>query len=112
MSCPTEQIYLFEYDSRFEKLTPTKDTFINYDFNIPLRFPSFLRGKVDRVLADPPFLSDECLTRTAVTVRALLRKDAGAKTMVCTGRKMEDMVPRLFPGVRRMDFEPRHKGGL
>jgi hypothetical protein len=24
---------------------------------------------------------------------------------------MEDLVPRLFPGVRRTGFEPRHKGG-
>jgi hypothetical protein len=110
MTSPTKHIYLFEYDSRFAKLTLTPSHFINYDFNAPLRFPSFLRGKVDRVLADPPFLSDECLTRTAMTVRTLLGK--GGKTMVCTGRKMEEMVPRLFPGVKRVEFEPRHKGGL
>jgi len=111
MPSPTEKIYLFEYDSRFERLTKTPDVFINYDYNIPLRFPEMLRGKVDRVLADPPFLSDDCLTRTAITVRALVRKDQ-TKIMVCTGRKMEDILPKLFPGVRRVDFEPRHKGGL
>jgi hypothetical protein len=76
-----------------------------------MRFPTTLRGKVDRILADPPFLSDECLTRTAMTVRALLKKDSG-QTMVCTGRKMEDLVPKLFPGVRIVEFEPKHKGGL
>ena len=70
-----------------------------------------LRGKVDRILADPPFLSDECLTRTAMTVRTLLKKDIG-RTMVCTGRKMEDLVPKLFPRVRKVEFEPKHKGGL
>jgi len=32
--------------------------------------------------------------------------------MVCTGQKMEDMVPKLFPKVLRVEFEPRHKGGL
>ena len=32
--------------------------------------------------------------------------------MVCTGRKMEELVPRLFKGVKRVEFEPRHKGGL
>jgi EEF1A lysine methyltransferase 1 len=78
---------------------------------MPLRFPEHLRGKVDCVLADPPFLSDECLTKTAMTVRTLLR-NKDCKTMVCTGRKMEEMVPRLFPGVNKVNFEPRHKGGL
>ena len=111
MSTSTDKIYLFEYDSRFSRLTPTEETFVNYDYNHPLRFASHLRGKVDRVLADPPFLSDECLTRTAMTVRALLGKN-GSKTMVCTGNKMEEMVPRLFPGVKKVEFEPKHKGGL
>jgi len=66
---------------------------------------------VDRILADPPFLSDECLTRTAITVRTLLKKEGG-RTMVCTGGKMEELVPRLFSGVRRVEWEPEHKGGL
>ena len=111
MSSPTQQIYLFEYDSRFARLTPLQDTFVNYDYNAPLRYPSALRGKVDRVLADPPFLSDECLTRTAMTVRSLVKKE-GAKTMVCTGQKMEELVPKLFPGTQKVEFEPKHKGGL
>ena len=105
------KIYLFEYDSRFERLVTKPDGFVNYDYNNPLRIPAALRGKVDRVLADPPFLSDECLTRTAMSVRTLLKKEGG-RTMVCTGQKMEDMVPRLFPGVRKVEFEPKHKGGL
>jgi EEF1A lysine methyltransferase 1 len=110
MHSPTEHIYLFEYDTRFSRLTPTPSHFVQYDFNKPLRIPPFLKSQVDIVLADPPFLSDECLTRTAMTVRALRKKDG--RTMVCTGRKMEDLVPRLFPGVGRVEFEPRHKGGL
>jgi hypothetical protein len=45
-----------------------------------------------------------------MTVRGVKRE--GGRTMVCTGGKMEELVPRLFPGVRRVEFEPRHKGGL
>jgi EEF1A lysine methyltransferase 1 len=104
-------VYLFEYDSRCERLVTDPEKFIKYDYNAPLQFPAFLSGKVDRVLADPPFLSDECLMRTAMTVRVLLKK-SGSRTMVCTGQKMEDLLPKLFPGVRRVEFEPRHKGGL
>lgn len=108
---PTERIYLFEYDTRFERLVPSSDLFVAYDYNTPLKFPPELRGKIDCVLADPPFLSDECLTRTAMTVRALLKK-ASSRTMVCTGGKMEELVPKVFPGVKRKGWDPRHKGGL
>lgn len=111
MNPPTTEVYLFEYDTRFERLVPSPDLFIPYDYNNPLKFPKELRGKVDRILVDPPFLSDECLTRTAMTVRTLL-KEEDSKTMVCTGGKMEHLVPKLFPGVNRMEFEPGHKGGL
>ena len=111
MSPIPKNIYLFEYDTRFSRLCASEDNFIFYDFNHFLRFPAFLKQSVDIILADPPFLSDECLTKTAVTVRAL-RKREGAKTMVCTGRKMEELVPKCFPGVKRREFEPRHKGGL
>jgi hypothetical protein len=46
-----------------------------------------------------------------MTVRKLMR-DKECWTMVCTGRKMEELVPLLFPGVTKVDFEPKHKGGL
>ena len=107
----TTEIYLFEYDARFQKLVTDPNKFIKYDYNIPLRLPDFLKGKVDIVLADPPFLSDECLTKTAMTVRTLM-KNKECKIMVCTGNKMEEMVPKLFPGLSKVEFEPKHKGGL
>jgi hypothetical protein len=36
------------------------------------------------VLADPPYLSDECLTKTAITIRKL----ATDKIIVCTGNSL------------------------
>ena len=35
----------------------------------------------DLVIADPPFLSDECLTKTALTIKFLAKK----KIVLCTG---------------------------
>lgn len=35
----------------------------------------------DLVIADPPFLSDECLTKTALTIKFLAKKDI----VLCTG---------------------------
>ena len=41
------------------------------------------RELFDMVIADPPFLSEECATKTSVTVKYLAKKDA--KLLYCTG---------------------------
>jgi len=112
MPSPTDKIYLFEYDERFEKLVATPDKYVKYDYNMPLLFPAALRGAIDRVLADPPFLSEECLTRTAFTMKSLLKDQNASDIIVCTGSKMEELLLELFPALTRVDFEPKHKGGL
>ena len=48
---------------------------------MPLNKLPWLGSSFDLVLADPPFLSDECLTKTAVTLK-FLAKD---KILLCTG---------------------------
>lgn len=59
---PTEHIYLFEFDTRFELLAG-KDHFVFYDYNKPLEFSDKIKGKVDRLLIDPPFLNEDCQTK-------------------------------------------------
>lgn len=58
---PTEHIYLFEYDTRFELLAGNRH-YIFYDYVQPLEFTNELKGKVDRLLIDPPFLHNTCQT--------------------------------------------------
>ena len=41
------------------------------------------RELFDMVIADPPFLSEECATKTSVTVKYLAKKDA--QLLYCTG---------------------------
>ncbi|KAJ2897843.1 putative N6-adenine methyltransferase-domain-containing protein [Zalerion maritima] len=69
---PPPRLILLEHDARFEVFG--KD-FVWYDFNSPLKLPSDLKGAADRVILDPPFLSEECQTKSAMTVRWLVRKD-------------------------------------
>lgn len=59
---PTEHIYLFEFDKRFELLAG-RDHFFFYDYNKPLDFSDEIKGKVDRLLIDPPFLNEDCQTK-------------------------------------------------
>ncbi|XP_023015409.2 EEF1A lysine methyltransferase 1 [Leptinotarsa decemlineata] len=98
------EITLFEYDKRFSVYG--KD-FIFYDYKSPLDVPRDKSDYYDLVIADPPFLSDECLTKTAVTIR-FLTKD---KIILCTGAVMADMAKRLLD-LQKSSFEPRHKNNL
>ena len=70
---------LFEHDKRFSTFG---EDFVFYDYKSPLSVPKELGSSFDIVLADPPFLSDECLTKTAVTIK-FLAKD---KIILCTGK--------------------------
>eukprot|EP00096_Caligus_rogercresseyi_P009144 TRINITY_DN3053_c0_g1_i2.p1 TRINITY_DN3053_c0_g1~~TRINITY_DN3053_c0_g1_i2.p1 ORF type:complete len:225 (+),score=66.58 TRINITY_DN3053_c0_g1_i2:40-714(+) len=118
ISCPTlyialkkyfpqceDRFYLFEYDRRFMKVAGSK--FVFYDYKSPLDIPRELRDDFSLVVADPPFLSDECLTKTAVTVK-YLSKD---KIICCTGKKMADMCDRLL-GLTMRKFTPKHRNNL
>lgn len=68
-----------EFDTRFEIYG---EDFIFYDYKEPLKFPENLKNSFDIVIADPPFLSDECLCKTAVSIK-YLTKD---KVILCTGK--------------------------
>ena len=86
----TFSVKLFEYDKRFAAIAG--NDFVYYDYKSPISFgqaacsdegEKCLRDNFDVVMADPPFLSDECLTKTAVTVKYVAKQDA--KLLFCTG---------------------------
>ena len=74
----TFSVTLFEYDRRFASYG--KD-FIFYDYRAPLEIARDMSSDFDLVIADPPFLSDECLTKTSVTVKFLSKNNI----VICTG---------------------------
>ena len=90
------------------------DEFIKYDFQQPLKLDLRLKGQFDRVLCDPPFLSSDCQTKAALTVRWLSRPvETGIpRIIVCTGERMEATIHKLYQGVKTTTFEPRHTHGL
>ncbi|KAG0642814.1 putative N6-adenine methyltransferase-domain-containing protein [Tuber brumale] len=120
------KIRLLEFDKRFD-LFPG---FIHYDFQYPLRLPSELKGKFDRILIDPPFLSNDCQTKSALTARWLMKpwvaptraastsrdtaEQSPTRIMICTGQVVKELVEKLFrqAGVRATTLEIRHSKGL
>ena len=76
------EIYLLEYDTRFKVYG---ENVVFYDYSRPLDLPKSLgEQSFDVVLADPPYLSRECLEKTAQTVRFLANK----KIILCTGERV------------------------
>nr|POE98318.1 protein-lysine n-methyltransferase efm5 [Quercus suber] len=103
---------LFEFDRRFEVFG---EDFVEYDFQNPLRLPVDLKGRFDRIICDPPFLSEDCQTKTAITARYLARSwDDKLRCISCTGERMETVIHKVYAqaGVKTSTFEPEHSKGL
>ncbi|KAI3391966.1 hypothetical protein diail_6404 [Diaporthe ilicicola] len=85
-----------------------------YDFMQPIKLPAQLKGSIDRIICDPPFLSEDCQTKAALTVRWMAKPAADIKLIVATGERMESLVTKLYRsfGLKTTDFEPVHARGL
>lgn len=80
-----------------------------------------LKGKVNRLLIDPPFLEEECQRKSSETAHALLSDDKDSLTksgskkyrlMSCTGERMRDIIKKVYPDTQMTDFYPEHANGL
>lgn len=77
---------VLEYDRRFAAYG---DDFVFYDYNEPLSLGANLPTQsFDIVLADPPYLSEECLSKVAETVKYLSK----GKVLLCTGERRMDSL--------------------
>jgi len=77
------EIKLFEYDKRFELYG---HDFQFYDYKEPLGVNQTFEKYFDLVIADPPFLSDECQIKTGMTIRKVGKDNM--KLIICTGKKL------------------------
>ncbi|CAH2094851.1 unnamed protein product [Euphydryas editha] len=116
ISCPTlfvpvkrqvgnrASVILLEYDRRFEV---HGTDFIFYDYNTPLKLQSDLEHTFDLIVADPPFLSEECIEKTSETIKHLAKD----KIIVCTGAIMKEHVEKLL-NLKQCEFQPQHRNNL
>ncbi|XP_034429561.1 EEF1A lysine methyltransferase 1 [Hippoglossus hippoglossus] len=96
---------VLEYDRRFATYG---DDFIFYDYKQPLSLPASVAPQsFDVVLADPPYLSEECLSKVAKTIKYLSK----GKVLLCTGAMMENLAKELL-GVNKCSFLPQHNRNL
>lgn len=107
------QIKLLEYDTRFAVFKE----FVRYDFEKAIQLPAELKGTFDAIICDPPFLSSDCQTKAALTVRWLAKSwtQASLRLIVCTGERMEALITdKLYGkiGTRTTEYEIKHSKGL
>ncbi|KAF7650176.1 hypothetical protein LDENG_00129590, partial [Lucifuga dentata] len=96
---------VLEYDRRFAAYG---HDFIFYDYNEPLSLPAAVAPQsFDIVLADPPYLSEECLRKVAKTIKYLSK----SKVLLCTGGVMEKHAKELLD-VQLCSFLPKHSRNL
>lgn len=96
---------LLEFDRRFAAYG---DEFVFYDYNNPLCLPEdLLPRSFDFVIADPPYLSEECLSKVALTIKHLTK----GKILLCTGAIMEELAGKLMD-LKMCSFLPKHNHNL
>ncbi|KAL6709596.1 Protein-lysine N-methyltransferase efm5 [Coniothyrium glycines] len=107
------QIKLLEIDERFAVFKE----FVHYDFEKAIQLPAEMKGAFDAIICDPPFLSEDCQTKAALTVRWLAKSwsQDSLRVIVCTGERMESLITnKLYgkAGTKTTDYEIKHAKGL
>ncbi|KAM5559190.1 hypothetical protein ABKV19_020712 [Rosa sericea] len=100
-------VQLLEYDRRFEQYG---SDFTFYDYNQPEDLPLELKHGFDVVVADPPYLSQECLEKVAKTVSFLARSEK-PYLLLLTGEVQKERAAELM-GLLPCGFRPRHSSKL
>lgn len=103
-------VQIFEFDKRFSAYG---DDFVFYDFN-EADTDNYLQDlwkKYDLIIADPPFLSEECITKIFKIIKNLLKSDDG-KIIFCSGEVVESWLIQSLPGMKKCNFHPEHERNL
>ncbi|KAE8726490.1 RHOMBOID-like protein 15 [Hibiscus syriacus] len=104
---PTISVRLLEYDKRFDQYG---SDFTFYDYNQPEDFLSELKHNYQVVIADPPYLSKECLEKVAQTISFLAHPEESF-LLLLTGEVQTDRAVELL-GLRPCNFRPQHSSKL
>lgn len=85
-----ENTWLFEIDDRFSKVAG--DSFVRFNLfkEASSQIPASLKGQVDLVVIDPPFLNRDTNEGVSNTLRWLLKSDA--QVVLLTSTQVQDLV--------------------
>ncbi|TMW41701.1 hypothetical protein DOY81_013220 [Sarcophaga bullata] len=101
-------VKIFEFDKRFSAYG---DDFVFYDFNEAdnENYLQELWQQFDLIIADPPFLSEECITKVSKIIKNLLKPEA--KIIFCSGEVVEPWLTANL-NINKCNFRPEHERNL
>ncbi|XP_055639104.1 protein-lysine N-methyltransferase CG9154 [Toxorhynchites rutilus septentrionalis] len=104
----TENVTLFEFDERFASIG---SDFHHFDYKQALEETYLDDSKecFDLIIADPPFLSEECIEKIGIVVQKIAKNDC--KTILCSGYAVRDWAKK-FLHLDLCKFEPEHERNL
>lgn len=103
-------VNIFEYDQRFAAYGTD---FVHYDFNAVDNNLDYLQTHhkcYDLIIADPPFLSEECMSKMSKIIRNLQRSPE-TKIVFCSGEVVEPWLTASLP-LHKCSFRPEHERNL
>ncbi|XP_059646517.1 uncharacterized protein LOC132293179 [Cornus florida] len=104
---PNVAVQLLEYDKRFEQYG---NEFTFYDYNQPEELPLSLKHAYRIIVADPPYLSNECLEKVAQTISFLVQSGK-SYLLLLTGEVQKDRASEVL-GLCPCGFRPQHSSKL
>lgn len=104
---PNIKVQLLEYDKRFEQYG---SNFTFYDYNHPEELSSEFKHAYQVVVADPPYLSKECLEKVAQTI-SFLSHPGASYLLLLTGEVQKETAAKLL-SMHPCGFRPHHSSKL
>lgn len=102
-------VRIFEYDNRFAVFN---EDFVQYDYRCISKQIDYLdeyKEFFDIIIADPPFLSKECIENTSKIINKLKKVDA--KVILCSGQTVSEHV-KEFMDLNQCQYRPQHERNL
>ncbi|KAF9596214.1 hypothetical protein IFM89_007896 [Coptis chinensis] len=104
---PSISVSLLEYDKRFEQYG---SDFTFYDYNQPEELSQELKHAYRVIIADPPYLSKECLEKVAQTMKFLIQP-GDSHLLLLTGGVQTERAAELL-SLYPCGFKPQHSSKL
>lgn len=105
------KVHLFEYDRRFAAYG---EDFIHYDYKHGQEndYLAEYRGRYDVIVADPPFLSEECIEHMAAIIQRLQKPSPDVRIIFCSGVVVEEWLCNCLPSLHKCRYQPQHHRNL
>lgn len=103
-----DNVTLFEFDQRFESVG---SAFHHFDYKRAIEedYLDEFKESFDIIVADPPFLAEECIEKLGIVVRKIAKPDC--KVVLCSGYVVREWAEKHLK-LELCKFEPEHERNL